>query len=704
MANDFGITLDEAIAELQHDVTKAIDFMRSEFEDDWETAEEYFSGGSYLPAEPGRSDAVKTEVRDMIRAAMPNIMRALYQARKPVEYEPSSVKAATFVEQQGLYVNQLFAASGGYKILYDAVQQACKLKIGPVKVWWESDPTPEYFQITGALAQEVEALKEQEDIEVQEVTDSDAMPGTFDVEGYRYYPNGKIHFESLPVYEFFVSRNAASLEDAKVHGHTRATTVGDAISMGLEYPNWGELCGSDPESKNASGQSTARRGYAVNSSEDESEDLTQKEIILTEVYCKFDLDGEGREKRYCFIMGGDAYTYITHYEIEDYCMDLVQVDPVPNTVVGRSLADITIEMQDINTSVLRAVIDNAHIANNPRYAGDPNNVAFDDLMNNAIGAPIKTRGMPQLEVVKLPFTGNEMLPFLEYLERDTEERVGITKAATGLDPNALQSTDKDAVLNTISLSQGQMELMVRNIVESGLMGMFGKALRLAQRHMDRNQVVHTKGQVLPVDIGMFDANLVAKPNVGLGTASPEQKISTLQFVLAKQESIIAQFGFDNPFTSLYQIYNTLEDLVELGGLSDVGRYFSVITPDMESKIAEKRRKDEIEAQKVAAANQPMDPAKALIQTEQLKTDIKRLQIMVEARTEELNLQYQATKDAEANDLERDKMLQERMIQLRELGMDGLNSLIEKRQRENDDSAGRDEVEPSVPEASTQSGL
>ena len=130
---EFGITREDACKELQYEVTAALNFMESEFEAGWARAERYYAGECDLPTQAGRSNAVKTEVRDMIRSAMPSIMRVLYQARKPVEYLPSDVKHAAFIEQQGLYINQLFSSSGGYKIFYNSIQQAAKLKIGGKK-------------------------------------------------------------------------------------------------------------------------------------------------------------------------------------------------------------------------------------------------------------------------------------------------------------------------------------------------------------------------------------------------------------------------------------------------------------------------------------------------------------------------------------------------------------------------------------------
>jgi hypothetical protein len=198
--------------------------------------------------------------------------------------------------------------------------------------------------------------------------------------------------------------------------------------------------------------------------------------------------------------------------------------------------------------------------------------------------------------------------------------------------------------------------------------------------MDRIQVVRTKGLVLPIDVTMFDPDLAAEPNVGLGSASHQEKLATLNFILQKQEQIIGQFGMDNPFTNLSQMYNTLEDIVEMGGMRDPGRYFQVVTPQMEQQIAQERAKA---AQAQAQQNPPpMDPSKALLQVEQLKASIRKLEITSDARQKELDLQFKATESVEKLDIERDRLVQERMIKLREMGEQRLNAMIESKQEAN----------------------
>jgi len=683
MANDFGLTVDEAVSELAYTVEQAQNFITAEYMDQWEAAEAYFAGKTDIVAERGRSSIVKTETRDAIRSLMPSLMRVLLHSRKPVEYTPTSIHTAAFSEQQAVWAMQTFLANDGYMQLYSAIQTSLKLKAGPIKTYWIEDPEPEHIKVTKITAAEVMQYQEQPDLEVEQVEPVDEDPTSgdilYDLTATRYYTNGKICIEAFPIYEYFTNK------DGSVHGHRRSVTVAEAMEMGLEYDNWRELDNDDPETNDAVTVTAQARGHVPESDDDKEVDLMNVEFLLTEAYCKYDLDGDGVAEKYVFYLGGTSYQYLHHERVEDFCIDLVQHDPVPFQPIGRSIYDLTKQSQDTETMLLRSIIDNAAMANNPRLAGDPTRVNFEDLMNNAIGAPIRTKGRPDVVPVDIPFTAGNLLPVMQYLEQDTQMRVGVTKAAAGLDPDAMQSTDKDAVRNTIQLSQGQVELMARNIIETGLIPLFRRLLRLGMRHMDRVQMIRIRDVVVPVDISRFDPNLIAEPNVGIGTASVEQKVQTLQFIYREQQKYIMSMGMDNPFTSLSQIYHTIQDIVELGGIKNVGRYFNYIGRDEEAAITQMMSQAAQERQEREAQMMPIDPGRSLLMTESMKSRVNGMRILSEARTNELKIMKDALAEAERIDLERDRLVQDRQLKVVELGAENLNERIKREQDATDAS-------------------
>ena len=688
--NEFGISLGDAREELKIEIEDAVDFLFSEFEDDWTQAERYYAGNTDIPDEVGRSTIVKTEVRDAIRHLMPSVMRVFLQARKIVEYIPSGVMSAELAEQQSIYMTQLFWQQGGYKMLYDSSMESMTKKVGPVKAYWEENPRPEYMEFRGITEEDLNEITDYEDMELVDVSPREGeLDGIqlYDVDAYMYYTNGKVRMEAFPIYEFFISRNANGIADAFVHGHRREVRVSEAMEMGLEYDDWGSLDSEDPEQHEFAQQSKERRGYLKrDDNEQQQDDLLNRKFLLTECYCEYDLEGTGNAQQYVFYFGGSSYKYLHHQKVDDYCIELVEVDPVPFAAIGRSIADLTIKEQDTMTSLLRIIIDNGHMANNPRFAADPNTTDFDDLMNGAIGAPVKSRNPQAINVIDIPFTAQGLLPVLGYLEQDAENKVGITKAAQGLDPDALQSTDKEAVRNTIALAQGQVELIVRNIIETGIVPLFKRLLKLSMTHMDRVQVMKYKGVVVPVFPAAFNPDLVAEPNIGLGTTQPEAKLAALQFVLAKQEQVIGTYGLDNPFTSLSHIYNTIEEMVELSGLYNVGRYFKMVTPEIEQQLAKQRAEAAKAAQEAGDDKTPMDPSKALMAIESGKSQVRMSEIMARDAQVQNDQRLDALKFQEDSDYKRDKMVQDkhlRMLEIQEGGRKArADSAIKREQQRN----------------------
>lgn len=675
--------LEDVTSELETELQNAIDFMVSEFEHDWALAEMYYQGGSRLHDTPGRSNVVKTEVRDAIRNTIPSVMRVLLQARKIVEYVPTSVENAKWVEQQAEFVTQRFWACNGYMELYNCILEAFKLKTGVLKVYWESNPAPQFFRYTQVTEKFVDDLINTAEVEITKIdedVDEETQIPLLDVEGYIHYSNGRVKFESAPMYEFFISRNALSIEDAMregVHGSRRSATVAEAEALGLTYHDWFELDDNDPEQSDHTESSRRRRGYDKRDDKYTRDEQSHR-FLLTEVYTTRDLTGSGFPQLYRFWFGGSQFTYLDHEEVEDSPYCLVNPNPIQHSAIGNSIADLTIDEQDTSTSILRAVVDNAHAANNPRHAADPHKTNFDDLTLQAIGAPIRSRG-DTIQTVTIPFTGNGLLPLLQYLDQDVQNKTGITKAAQGLDPDALQSTDKNAVLNTIMTSQGQVELMVRNIIETGLIPAFRKMLRLSIQHMPQRQLLRTKGNFIPVNMSMFDPDLAAVPNVGIGTTSPQQKRAALAWIYQRQDQFMKEMGLNNPFTSYTQMYNTLEDMAEIDGIYDVSRYFKVVTPQVEQRLAEAQQQSAQQRQKEG----PVDPSKALVTIESMKQQTKQSEIMSNQVLEERKLALEATKASEEHDLKRDQMAQDRIIKLAELNLKNEDQKIKQEQANND---------------------
>ena len=644
------------LEEIRSDIDDAVNYFRSEVSDEIEKGLRYYNGEVDLPVSEGRSQVVSTQVRDAIRNMKPSIMRVLCGTTSIVKYVPSNVAVAAVIEQQDAYVHQRFWASGGYKLLLAAVDESLKCKMCPIKTYWVPNVPPTFQSLTMLTQEEVLTLEGLPDVEILDIFESDNSPISgidfFDVELEQVHHNGKAVMEAIPVNEFFISRNATGVEDARVHGHQRNVTVSEAIELNLDYEDW---WGLDAGGLNLVNDLRTDRKLARVEKESERGDVLSHQFLLTEAYIQIDLLDAGSNQLYCVYFGGTNYEYLGHYRETESPFDLMIPDPIAFSVYGNSPADVLVSQQDTTTSLLRGTVDNVHAANRPRIAGDPQKVNFDDLMHHEIDYPIRMKMGATLQVITVPSQLQGSLPLLQWLENESQQKIGITKAAQGLDPDALQSTDKDAVRNTIMLAQGQVELMVRNIVETAIIPIFRKLLRLSIQHLDRFQIIKMQGQLVQVDQLLFDPNLYCETQVGLGTKGDDQRGMGLTFTLEKQFFVLERLGMDNPFVSSAHIYNTLEDMTKLFGLHNVGRYWNLVTPEMEKQYKQQK---EQEAAMASQQNKAKDPGTAMVESESIKAGVEKFKIVAQHRAELVREQFKALEANARDDLERDKMAQD----------------------------------------------
>jgi hypothetical protein len=174
-----------------------------------------------------------------------------------------------------------------------------------------------------------------------------------------------------------------------------------------------------------------------------------------------------------------------------------------------------------------------------------------------------------------------------------------------------------------------------------------------------------RGMVVPVDQLLFDPDLQADPQVGLGTVDDDKRMMGLQSTFQQQMTLYQTLGINNPFVTASHIYNTLEDMTEEFGLYNVSRYYNMVTPEIEAQFAQQRQ-EQMAAEAAAQKGQSMDPAAALIETENIKAGTEKLKQIAQSRAKALEMQLKALETNAQDDLERDKMAQDRILKEMEM--------------------------------------
>jgi hypothetical protein len=151
-----------------------------------------------------------------------------------------------------------------------------------------------------------------------------------------------------------------------------------------------------------------------------------------------------------------------------------------------------------------------------------------------------------------------------------------------------------------------------------------------------------------MDPRVWDAELDATVNVGLGTGREDQKSAMLGQVMQIQMQAIANYGPMNPLSGIEQLRNTLADMLAINGIPNADRYFMPTQPPQPEAPQ-------------AGGEQPQqgDPAQAMVAAETIKAQAK-------LQSDAQRLQLDMMKAQMQDDRERDKMLQDMEIAMAEI--------------------------------------
>ena len=653
-------------------IDEAKEYNDTELQPKREQATNYYQSEPYGNEEEGRSQVVTTEVADVVEGYMPSLLRIFAGPERAVEYKPRGDEDEAVAEQQTDYVNYvIFEDSAGFMQLYSGMKDALIRKVGIFKWWWDDAEHTETATYSGLDEQQLEELKADEDVDVRETEiDDTGDRTTFSAIVTNRY-SGRAKFQACPGEEISWNRTARSVDDALIMVHTREVRVDELMAMGYAYEDLEEAIGASELSDNPDEDArVAHLSESGGNADDEAQDWFTRPVRFDEAYVYLNIDGDEEEASLCkVVMVGDSHellddpsTGIAYEKVSHRPFAFICPIPEPHTLVGLSKADRVMDLQLINSSVLRGTLDSLSMTLDPRTEMVDGQVNYDDLMNPEIGSVVRVRQPNMLREVAHRFVGGDTLPFMQYLGELKENRTGMSKAAAGLDADALQSASKMAVAATVTGSQQQIEMVARIFAETGIKDLYKGLLRTIVEHQDFERTVRIRNEWVTVDPRAWEATADVIVNVALGGGMPEEQQQTMREILAKQEHIMQVLGPTNPLVGVDQYSNTLHRIVEMSGRKNSDQYFTRIT---------KQEADQLAAEAEQAAQQqpqePPDPVAMIVaQAELKKAETAEMQAQVQAAAKQQELELKTQELQLKDDRERDKQAADTVLRLHEL--------------------------------------
>jgi len=519
-----------------------------------------------------RSSVVSTDVADTVEWALPSLMRIFFGGEDVITIkgrQPEDDRNAEIMQQ--LINFQIQTQNSGFLVFYRWFKDALVSGLGVIKAWWERQTEDYEFKDLFSI-EEVETLKSNSAIEV--VSEQPAENGVYVVVTYRIKKTIKNQpvFANIPPNEFIFHPDASNIKDATFVAHRKIVTADylrRKAKEGLYDASAVEEAIKAGEENQVSSQdelSFAIRPDQSQFARPDAQDEARRLIKIYECYTKYDINDDGLLEDVIVTIANDVVLRLEEnlYGRPPFFVLCPILEPYE--IWGKSFADILKDIQAIKTALIRQILVNIALNNEPKKEVLETAVALEDLTLDKEFIRVRQAGaIKPLPVQPLaPWTYN----FLEYIEGLKENRTGITRYNQGLDARSLNKTATGIQL-IMSAAQQRLELIARIFAETGIKDFFRFLVGLNQRFITEDVVIRLTNEPITITPDDLQGNFDLEISAGMGVGVKEQNLQNLQNLMQIYPQFV-QAGIVTP----KNIYNLAKKYIEALGFKNVDDFLT----------------------------------------------------------------------------------------------------------------------------------
>lgn len=491
----------------------------------------YYQGKRPYPSREGGSKFVSQDVYESVEAIKSQITEAFSAGSNIVTFAPQNAKDVPLAKQATEYCEYVvFRQNDGDQIINGIVHDSAMNRIGVAKVYWEPSEISTSHEFTAGSEAEAQGILADPSVTItskpKPTTGENGQPGikgTFD----RTEDTSQIRIEIIPPEEFLVAGRFTTLDRAPYCGHRYAATLGELVEAGYDPEVVYSITGEDLDPDFDEERQLRDGELMATEFDNDSEDAAGKLCTVTESYIRIDADGTGKQQLWRVVHVQD--TLLEKAKVADHPFVTYAMLPEPHTFYGGNFASRTVQHANTKTVLVRAIIEQAVEATNPRWqvakGGVPNPR---ELIDNRRGGIVNVRDVAT-SVAPLPQAPiNPMvMQMIGMVDQSREDTTGISRLSQGLDKKALSHQNSAGLVDQLtSNSMVRSKVMARHFASQFLTKLYLKVYALGIEN-DRERVLEVGGNFQQVTPQSWRRRTDVRADMTLGYDERAQKAEEL---------------------------------------------------------------------------------------------------------------------------------------------------------------------------------
>lgn len=534
---------------------------------------EYYYGSLPEPVQMGSSKWVDRSVWESVNGTLQELVSVFTSGSDAVKFAPTNSNDATAATAATKMVNKiLLRENQGFNVLHDAFKECLVTRNSFIKRYWQSYKDEIEEEFSDLTPEEFDNYLLNLDGDVIEMNSEEDENGkVFGNIKYEKLVEG-VKVEYVPFEQVIVEPTATSLRDTNYIAHRVRKTKDQLIKMGFPMEQVEEM---NPASSDITAGVIANARVNNLSPLNVSDVLSvgdkhSDKIWLYEHYIRTSCATGKLETLQVFTIHSQI---LEVNRVSEHPFETISPFPVPGTIWGESVFDITKDIQDLNTSLVRGIIDNVMNANFRRYMAVKGSYDRQSLLNNRPGGVVEVQSpgavMP-MDYHQLP---NGITQLLEYTESKKEMRTGVSRVGQGLDPNVFKNDNSTATVNMVmTAAQNRLRMVARNIAQRGMMELMAGIYELVRQNATKPIMVETAQGVVTIDPSTLPPRNEMVVAVAVGDGERRERSAAIQAAMMT----FTQVPQMSMFFQQNNAYHMGAQLLESLGLYDVENFITPI--------------------------------------------------------------------------------------------------------------------------------